>query len=91
MHVVLLVSPALAGALRGETPSAPGADVVRRLVHEARAALRPTFVDTRDPTLRTWFAMDLPDDEDPEPLLRGLRSLPDVSAAYVKPPAELPG
>lgn len=89
--IVVQVTPALAGPLRGEAPSTSDSAAVERIVANERARLHALHPDSSDSELRTWFALDLPEDADPSRLLAGLRARHDITAAYVKPPDALPG
>jgi hypothetical protein len=54
------------------------------------AVLVPLHPGSDDPALRRYFAINLPRSEHAEALLRRLRPLPGIEAAYLKPSGEPP-
>lgn len=64
-------------------------------VHSALDALgvemRPTHPGHPDPTLGTYFRIEVPPGKDPNEVTRTLIELDGVLSAYVEPQPELPG
>lgn len=52
--------------------------------------LHPLFPGTTDEAQRSWFVLHLPEDRDATDVVRELVELPEVAAAYVKPPESTP-
>ena len=52
--------------------------------------LEPMHRDTDDPTLQSYFVVEVPDHATAQRVMARLRQLEAVEAAYVKPPDELP-
>ena len=50
----------------------------------------PVHPDTADAALRSIVYLNVQDDEHPDEVVRQLLGLPEVDAAYVKPPASTP-
>lgn len=90
MKVTLQVSPAVADALRGQAPATPESQAVAHLADAAGARLRALHDATADPTLSTYFTVDLADDATATHVIDQLRRSPGIVAAYVKPPEALP-
>jgi hypothetical protein len=93
MEVVLQLTLALALALQGK--SVPGADTaalvsIERVLAQEGVRLVPIHPGSDDPTLVTWFRVDGVTPATAERIGAALRRLPGVTAAYIKPSAELP-
>ena len=90
MQVTLQASPAVADALRGQAPATPESQAVAHLARAAGAKLRALHDETADPTLSTYFIVDVADDATATHIIELLRRSPGIVAAYVKPPEALP-
>jgi hypothetical protein len=51
---------------------------------------QPLHPNTQDPTLASFYSVEVPPHRSVDDLLRQLHALNGVEAAYVKPPDELP-
>lgn len=79
MRVTLQLTPAAAQRVRSRTRSI-GSGPLSWLTHQ----LHPTHPDD-DPSLSTFFTIDIEDESAADALLQKLRDDPSVSAAYIKP------
>ena len=86
------MSPSVTVQLKPEFVSggAPARTALDALVHELGASLHAMHADTDDPTLGTYFTVDVPDRASAEHVAARLRDSPAVAAAYVKPPEAMP-
>jgi hypothetical protein len=66
------------------------AQALERLTRELGIELRALHPGTSDPTLRTHYAADIPDDERGARIVEQLRGSPLIAAAYTKPPDAMP-
>jgi hypothetical protein len=57
---------------------------------ELGVAFRPQHPGIDDAALSRYFVVDVPDADDVPKVLSRLTRVPDITAAYVKPPAALP-
>ena len=83
MRVTLQLTPAAARRVRTRTRSTDSGPLPW-LVHQLQA----THPDTTDPSLATFFTVDVEDASAAAEILRRLREDPAVEAAYVKPDDE---
>ncbi|MEN8650748.1 hypothetical protein ABCR94_08965 [Streptomyces sp. 21So2-11] len=78
-------------ATAGGGPAAGDVRTVRALLKgRFGAGVEPLHPGVGDPALRGWHRVAVPADVDAEAVAAALRALPEVEAAYVKPPADLP-
>lgn len=66
---------------------APATDPPQQLVE---LDPHPLFPGSTDEAQRSWYYLLLPEDRDATDVVRELVELPEVSAAYVKPPESTP-
>ena len=83
MRVTLQLTPAAARRVRTQTRSADTGPLPW-LAHQLHA----THPDTDDPSLETFFTIDVDDRSAAAELVQRLREDPAVTAAYVKPDDE---
>lgn len=71
------------------SPSTPGIlpETVRALAASSGAAARPQFEGSADPSLSLFWLLRVPS-QDADALVDGLRALPEVDGAYLKPTDE---
>lgn len=74
---------------RGTQRAAPS-PAIERLTNEFGIAFRSLHSGTADPTLRSWYTVDLPDDVRGARTLDRLRHHPLIAGAFVKPAEALP-
>jgi hypothetical protein len=67
-----------------------GAPALDALAGELGVTFRAMHPDTDDPTLRTYFTVDVPNAASAERVAARLRDSPAIAAAYVKPPDAMP-
>ncbi len=88
MLVTVQVSRAAFGSPRGQGEGTP--ESLARLATELGVALRPLHPDSSDPTLQTYFVVDVPEGPGGHRVIERLRQDPAIAGAYVKPPEAMP-
>ena len=84
--VVQLTGKAAAAFASGEGPAAP----VRHALDELGVALEPLHPGIDDEQLATYYAAELATPQAGAKVVERLRSVPGITAAYVKPRIALP-
>lgn len=84
MRVTLQLTPDAAKRARSVRTRSAGSRVVPWL----EQALQPVHPTTRDPTLGTFFTVEVDDPQDAAKLVERLLKDPSVEAAYIKPDDE---
>jgi hypothetical protein len=92
MRIAVQLSDTAARSLRAPATAreTPRDDPLANLARELHVSLEPTHPDSPDPTLRTWYSVDVPDEATAHSVATQLLRRPEVVAAYVKPPDALP-
>ncbi len=92
IEVTLRLAPAAARLLREGTylGTSPSIDSIVRAARELGVSLRPLHESTNDPTLAVYFVAGAPDRQTAARLIEQLEQMPEVEAAYIKPPDEAP-
>jgi hypothetical protein len=90
MRIAVQLSETAARSLRAPARDAANDDGLAKLARDLRVSLQPTHPDTTDPTLRSWYSVDVPDEATAHSVVTELLRRPDVLAAYVKPLDALP-
>lgn len=90
MRIAVQLSETAARSLRATTSKANGEHALATLARDLRVSLQPTHPDTTDPTLRSWYSVDVPDEATAHSVVTQLLRQSDVLAAYIKPPDALP-
>jgi hypothetical protein len=80
MEVVIQISEPSTGAR-----TAPSA-TARQAVQKLGLTLEPIHPGSTDPVLSTYYRVRAPDQQAAARVVEAVRSLPSVTAAYVKPP-----
>lgn len=86
MLITVQVAPDLASALRRGEPETEDARELKRMADDLGISFRSLHPDSANPSLRSYFTVDVPDAAEAERVLTRLRRSPAVRAAYVKPP-----
>ena len=89
-QIIVQVTTEVAGALRQSTVAPDSARIIQDLVRRHHALLVPLFPDARDPLGATFFVAEFPDEKTAASVITHLRQSSTVTAAYIKPPDELP-
>ena len=90
MQVIIQVSADVAGALHQKSPSTVESQAIVGALEEAGLILEPMHPNTDDPTLQSFFIVEVHDQETAQQVIDRLQSLDGIEAAYVKPPDEMP-
>ena len=90
MRIAVQLSETAARSLRAASPNAAGEHALAKLARDLRVSLQPTHPDTSEPTLRSWYSVDVADEAIAHSVVTQLLRQPDVLAAYIKPPDALP-
>lgn len=86
MLLTVQVSDELAVALRQGTQAATEASELRQIADELGISLHPLHPGSDDPSLRSYFTVEVPDAAAAQRVIARLRQSPGITAAYVKPP-----
>jgi hypothetical protein len=90
MRITVQLSGDAAQSLRARAPATPESQALWATANGLGISLEPLHPDSDDPTLRTYFTVDVPDGAAAQHVIDHLRQNPAVSAAYVKPPDAMP-
>lgn len=90
MQITVQVSADAARALHQRSPPTAESEVLLRIIETFGLALEPMHLDTNDPSLQSYFTVEVEDHATAQRVINGLQQLEAVKAAYVKPPDELP-
>jgi hypothetical protein len=90
MQITVQVTQEAADVLEGKTTPSDEEHDLRQLVRTFGATLEPLHPGSSDPTLRTFFMVDIADADMAGRVLEALQRHPAVEAAYIKPMEELP-
>lgn len=66
-------------------------EAIRPALEQLGVGLEPVHPGHRDPALRTYYSVQVPEGRDAEELREALHRLDGVAAAYLEPPPALPG
>ena len=89
MQVTVKTLAGAARALRQGPPTAES-ETILRVIEAFGLTLEPMHRDTDNPSLQSYFVLEVPDDATAQRVMDRLRQSEAVEAAYVKPPDELP-
>jgi hypothetical protein len=89
LRITVELAPDVARQLHGAGPATPATDDLARVVNDAGVRLEPIHPGVQDRTLRSFFTIDVRDD-DAQALIERLLKLPAVTAAYLKPVDAMP-
>jgi hypothetical protein len=90
MQVILRVRPELALALHGRQLSSSESEEILQTATELGVTLSPMHPGTEDPSLASYFTIEVPERATAEEVIARLNHCHGVEAAYLKPPDELP-
>jgi GrpB-like predicted nucleotidyltransferase (UPF0157 family) len=90
MQVTVRLPDAIAQSMRGPGSRTGDSRALEQLTRELGVELRALHPSTNDPTLRSYYTADVPDDERGARIVDRLRTSPLIAAAYVKPPDAMP-
>jgi hypothetical protein len=90
MQVTVQVSADVARALHQRRPPNAESEELLRIIKTFGIGLEPMHRDTDDPTLQSYFTVEVVDPATAQSLMNRLQQLEAIKAAYVKPPDELP-
>lgn len=91
MRIAVQLSDTAVQSLRANAHATANDDhALAKLTRDLSVSLEPTHADTTDPTLSTWYSVDVPDETTAHSVVTQLLCHPDVLAAYVKPLDALP-
>jgi hypothetical protein len=90
MRITVQLSDMAARSLGAPAREPRRDDPLSTLARELHVSLEPTHPDSPDPTLRTWYSVDVPDEATAHSVATQLRRRPEVVAAFVKPPDAMP-
>jgi hypothetical protein len=87
--ITVQVTPETASAIRDASPGTEHPEL-QSLSRELGIAFHAMHPGTDDPTLRTYFTVDVQNAALAERVAQRLRDSPAIAAAYVKPPDAMP-
>lgn len=90
MDVIVQLAPAVAEAALAGSPQSPAAGAVVAALAGLGAALAPLHVGATDPTLRTYFRVEVADPAAGERVIAALLGLEGVQSVYLAPAATPP-
>jgi len=90
LEVIVQLEGAAAGEFRSRSPSHPGVVRLQRVLADLGVTLTPQHPGIDDPELSRTFMGEVRDWDEGSRVVAALTALRVVTAAYAKPPAELP-
>ena len=90
MHITVKLSPEAAQLLQKEV-EAPESQELVQTAKGLGVMLQAMHPGARDPSLRPYFYIEVPDQTAASRVIERFRSLPAVESVYLKPPASTPG
>jgi len=90
IEVSVKLQPEVADAVGRPEARTPEARAIIGVVEELGAPLRPVHPRHADPELRTYYRVEVPDEQAAEQVRKALAELKGVEAAYIQPPDALP-
>ena len=90
MRITVQLDPNLAREVTRHGPQEKGWPELAKVLQSLSVNLVPLHPGTQDDTLRSYFAVDVPDSETAAEVVKKLRPCRGIRAAYVKPAEALP-
>ena len=90
MDVIIRVRPELGLALHGRQVSSSESEQLLQTAKELGVTLSPMHPSTEDPSLASYFIIEVRERATAEQVIARLSHSHGVEAAYLKPPDELP-
>jgi len=90
MRITVQLDPNLAREVTRNGPQEKKYPELAKLLQSLSINLVPLHPDTQDDTLRSYFAVDVPDSDTAAKVVKQLRPCRGIRAAYVKPTEALP-
>ena len=90
IQVIVIVSPDVARALHKLDRPTVESEALLKMIEDFDLTLQPMHPDSSDPSLQSYFTLEVSGDAAAQEIIDRLQALDSVVAAYVKPPDELP-
>jgi hypothetical protein len=90
LEITVQLKPEAAAGFTHDAQPTPETEQLARSLEDLGLSLEPMHPGQGDPTLASYFTIEVPDNTTAERALTVLRGRDAVEAAYVKPPAEHP-
>ncbi|HEY0323790.1 MAG TPA: hypothetical protein VGC66_22750 [Pyrinomonadaceae bacterium] len=90
MYITVQLDKEAALALQGQQPETDASRQIIEAANELGATLKPMHPGTADPDLASYFFVEVPDAATAERVISRLSRSSAITAAYLKPPDELP-
>jgi hypothetical protein len=90
LEITVQLKPKAAAEFTHEAQPTPETEQLARSLKELGLSLQPMHPGQGDPTLASYFTIEVPDRKTADRALEALRGRDAVEAAYVKPAAEHP-
>jgi hypothetical protein len=90
MQVIVRVRPDVAPALHGRQPPTQASEAILQAMTELGVVLEPMHPGVEDPSLASFFMIEVPDPASAERVIARLQQSQAIEAAYLKPPDALP-
>jgi hypothetical protein len=90
MYITIQLDKDEALALQGQQPDTEASSQIIEAAKELGVTLKPMHPGTADPTLASYFFVEVPDAATAERVISRLKRSSTIKTAYLKPPDEMP-
>jgi hypothetical protein len=91
VRIIVKFSENIAADLQHHQPSSPELEELPKIQRDLGITLEPVHPGVSDPTLASYFTVEVPDEDTAERVVERLKLCKAVDGAYIKPSDELPG